>query len=38
MLGMQPWLDQRCVPMETPRTNCAFSENRFEHANSSIYI
>ena len=26
-LGMRPSHDQRCVPMETPRTNCAVSEN-----------
>ena len=38
MLGMRPSLDQRCVPMETPRTNCAVSENPFHHANSYIYI
>ena len=37
-LGMRPSLDQRCVPMETPRTNCAVSENPFEYANSYIYI
>ena len=37
-LGMQPSLDQRCVPMETPLTSCAISENPFEHANSYIYI
>ena len=37
-LGMRPSHDQRCVPMETPRTNCAVSENPFEHAHSYIYI
>ena len=26
-LGKRPSHDQRCVPMETPRTNCAVSEN-----------
>ena len=26
-LGMRPSHDQRCVPMETPCTNCAVSEN-----------
>ena len=35
---MRPSHDQRCVPMETPRTNRAVRENPFEHAHSYIYI
>ena len=35
---MWPSHDQRCVPMETPRTNCAVSQKPSEHFNSYIYV
>ena len=38
MFGMRLSLDQRCVPMDTQRANCAVSQNPFEHANSYINI